>query len=556
MRRTLRTLAQATVVGTRGNIVTFKPPAPHTFIEQVRRKKVRPFKKTTEKSGNILIDNAGKIGLSAFAGVVFYFYRGWKGGHEEDAAAEKVAATVTVGSGEINELRASNPMFDLVQYELLCSESWKKYPTGKVTLNEFKNFIRIKLSHLIREQDRLPQELLGTEGEFPIKGWYVLCDRVFRRHPTTRGETGCGGGGGGGGGESQYRLTDLLTSMNLCMDGPLEDQLRGMYTVCLLDQSASEMELDMSTFPSMINTFINSNMIPSKQQTRVSTLWPMYQYNQTTSKDLASRAILGCVADINERNEKSYFERVKEIMGFSGAEKESEEETEKTRLHDIIVPDPFGSIKPIPLLEYLKEIGLRLTGSGSNRGSDGKNDDNESYDGESNGEVVDGGVTAAVVAADVAGDDDEQEEKIMGRIQFSDFYLMMTSRHLCAMGSCHKKKKKKLKKNTNEDGGDGGDGVYNGDGNYEENEYNARRLFIEAEDMRRKDKLLLASSNESEICFIPAETFQGMKEGYYYGRREPEGLGYHRDYYGELITIATTPPPLLEEGDGKNEYRR
>ena len=97
--------------------------------------------------------------------------------------------------------------------------------------------------------------------------------------------------------------------------------------------------------------------------------------------------------------------------------------------------------------------------------------------------------------------------------------------------------------------------MYNGGGNYEENEYNARRLFIEAEDMRRKDKLLLStSSSESEICFISAETFEGMKEGYYYGRREPEGLGYHRDYYGELITIATTPPPLplLEEEEKKN----
>ena len=52
-----------------------------TIIEKVRRKKVVPPKPGDNKTGNILIDNAGKIGMFGFLSGCFYFYRGWKGGH-------------------------------------------------------------------------------------------------------------------------------------------------------------------------------------------------------------------------------------------------------------------------------------------------------------------------------------------------------------------------------------------------------------------------------------------------------------------------------------------
>jgi hypothetical protein len=270
------------------------------------------------------------------------------------------------------------------------------------------------------------------------------------------------------------------------------------------------MELDMSTFPNLVGTFMNSNIVPSKQQTRVSRLWPMYEYGQTTPKDLAARAIIGCVADVAERNEKSYFERAKEIAGFGGAKSE---EDERTGLHDVIVPETFGSSKPIPLLEYLKETGLSFIG--------GSGEDDEKMD-----EKMD----------ERRGEEETDQQKIVGTIRFDDFYLMMTSRHLCAMGSCHKKKKKKKS-------GDGDEGEY-------EKGYNARSIAIEAEDWRRKDKLLAESS------FVPAETFQGVKEGYYYGSREPDGLGYHRDYYGDLIGIATMPPASKNGGEEEEKRRK
>ena len=99
----LRSLAKATVVGERGNVLSYAQPAPKLIVERVRRKKAKSFQKGDNKTGNILIDNAGKIGLGVFCSAVFYFYRGWKSGKAEEETADRIMDQSTVSPSEINE---------------------------------------------------------------------------------------------------------------------------------------------------------------------------------------------------------------------------------------------------------------------------------------------------------------------------------------------------------------------------------------------------------------------------------------------------------------------
>jgi len=482
----LRRLAQATVVGERGNILSYAPPPAKTFLEKVHRKKVKPFQKGDNKTGNFLIDNAGKFGLTGFLSLCFYFYRGWKSGHAEDAVANAIRDQETVGTSEINELRSSNPFFTLQQYEQFSTVAWKSYPTGQLTQVQFYQLIGEKLQHLLNKGTRLPPQMLGGQPELPIKGWYVL-ERVIRNHPKNATD-------------NTYRLTDLLTSLSLCIETPnLEELLRGLYTVALLDQKASTLTLSMSTFPTLIRSCIGSNLIPSRQQTRCNVIYPMYSYAQATPKDIAKTTILETVNDYDvfQKESKSYMTQMQQVLGFGDKEKTSEElndaKQEDTPLRNIKVPERFGSRPPEKFVDY---------------------------------------VTALVSAAKTEQDKEDDlvlyetvQEDIAGEITFPDFYQLMTSRHLCAMGSCIKKKKKKKKRNTAAE---------------EAEEYvNYQRIRLEAEDQRR-EKLMAQNSQQSQdnALFIPSETFQGPKDGWYYGRRVPEGLGYHRDYFGDGINAA------------------
>ena len=359
-----------------------------TIIEKVRRKKVVPPKPGDNKTGNILIDNAGKIGMFGFLSGCFYFYRGWKGGHNEDAVAEKIVKTLTIGTGEINELRASNPNFDLVQYTTFCSNAWKQYPDGRVTSSQFKSMVQIDLQHLINEETRLPKNLLGIGGkELPIKGWYVL-DRVFRRHPKLKSD-------------NTYRLTDLLTSLSLCVDGELEDLIHALYTVALLDQGSEDLIYSMHTFPNFVETLIHSNLVPSRQQTRLQTEYFMYDYGQASAKDIANTTVQGCVQDWQEKYEKGTFTIFKETIGWQ--KKKEEKDIEQTLLKNVVIPNVFGSTPPLTATEWVNDTFQHFTGNGPTEE-----------------ELEDAKYVEETMI--------QEQEEIQGTILFKDFWWMMTSR--------------------------------------------------------------------------------------------------------------------------------
>ena len=492
MRRTLRTAFRVSKVYQESNILTFKPAQVRTVVEQVRRKKVKPPKPGDNKTGNLLIDNAGTIGLAAFGSLVFYFYRGWKGGHNEDAAAEIVLNTLTISTGEINELRSSNPRFDLYQYESFCAKAWNTFPQGRLTAEQFKAMVGTELQHLIRSDgSKLPPHLLGQNTEFPIKGWYAL-DRVIRRHPKDRNKN------------NTYRLTDLLTSLSLCVDGDLEDVLRALYTVCLLDQQSENLELSLHTFPNLVQTFINTNVVPSRQQTRIKKNWLMYEYEQATAKDIAKRTIDGCLKDWDEKHTKGSFTQFKETIGWSKPEKE--ENVPDTLLRDVYVPEIFGSPLPLTVVEWVTSTFNEWTGNSP-----------------SLEEMEDLEELETIKEAEQAA--------IEGAVRYKEFYWMMTSRHLCAMGSCHKLKKaarERAKKGITEEEST----------TTLQQEINYRRVAVNAEDLRRKEENLRENNNGDDTTlksFIPSTTFQGFKEGYYFANVAPNGLGYHRDYFGSCI---------------------
>jgi hypothetical protein len=486
----LRSLAKATVVGERGNVLSYAQPAPKLIVERVRRKKAKSFQKGDNKTGNILIDNAGKIGLGVFCSAVFYFYRGWKSGKAEEETADRIMDQSTVSPSEINELRASNPYFDLVQYETFSTEAWKTFPKGRVTKEEFHQLIQEKLQHLIKEGDRIPHQAMLNSKEFPIKGWYVL-DRVIGRH-----QRDCK--------DNTFRLTDLLTTLSLCMDSndALSDVLRGLYTVSLLDQRSSDMTLDMATFPTLVESFIGSNLIPAKQQTKCSNKYPMFDFNQATPKDIAKRAVLGSVIDFDERyySNKSYMTRLKEALGVS----DEVFVDGCSRLRNVDVPDRFGSKPPAKFVEWIQSLVI-----GGDESVVGK------------------------VEEEATRLYEDNQEKMSGQIEFEDFYQLMISRHLCAMNSCIKLKKKKKRKTAAE-----GEEEFD----RESISLNYRRVQLRAQEDKRQALMLLAKehdgSNTSNEIFIPSNKFQGRKDGYYYGHCLPYGLGYHRDFYGNRIRSA------------------
>ena len=123
------------------------------------------------------------------------------------------------------------------------------------------------------------------------------------------------------------------------------------------------------------------------------------------------------------------------------------------------------------------------------------------------------------------------------------------NRHLCSMGSCHKLKKEareRAKKGISEEdisevgmvpGGltSGGSGNGSATPMTRNGVVNYRRVGVEASKKRQENLIKKDSTIQG---FIKSETFNGPIDGYYYGYRAPEGLGYHLDYYGTCLKEA------------------
>ena len=101
------------------------------------------------KTGNLLVDHAGKLGLAALLCGVGYFARNWKGGKAEEDAREEIGKQQSISVGEVRELRASNPNFGLAEFEYFAMEAWAEYPNGRVTWPAFQQMVQTDCASLV-----------------------------------------------------------------------------------------------------------------------------------------------------------------------------------------------------------------------------------------------------------------------------------------------------------------------------------------------------------------------------------------------------------------------
>jgi hypothetical protein len=480
------------------------------FTERVRRKVVHEDSRGgrgAHKTGNVLIDHAGKLGLCALLGVVGYFVRNWKGGRAEEDARDELGAQLSISAGEVRELRASNPRFGLVEFDDLTVEAWARYPTGRVTWPDFERLVRTRLSHLGRGvlgsdggggevlaqdhpdeaplNDTLKDIFASSGGRFPVEGWHVL-DRVAHGLPRDhRSQT--------------YALQDLLVVLTHAVDGATTEELiRTVFQLAIMTQNNTqqphrdghEPNLLPSSLPGTIASLIHACMIPARNQTIVTNLWPVFEYGRATPDDVLKAAV--------------------ESMLLLKVEDESRLEVWKS----MTFPEGFGTPAPPKFLDFLQGL---MSGSADEDGGGGAGGGNTtlSSPGPPTGQVL----------------------------LVEDFLDLMMSKKLCAFGSCRKKKKKKDAEDEVED-----EAVQT---STTDSGLITPAILKRAKALQYRDLMAVKEGDlkQTEV-FEPTKTFDFPRSGYYFGWKKDglsTGLGWHRDYVG----IA-----LQEEEQQRQEQRQ
>ncbi len=477
------------------------------FTERVRKKVVREDSaaaRGAHKTGNLLIDHAGKIGLAALLGVVGYFVRNWKGGRAEEDARDEIGAHLSISAGEVRELRASNPRFGLVEFEDFAATAWARHPTGRITWPAFEQLVRTRLSHLGRgmgsdtvdklardEQDGLAMNetlkeiFADSETRIPLQGWHVL-DRVAHGLPRDRRT-------------QTYALQDLLVMLTHAVDGATTEELiRTVFQLAVMTQNnvgkdpGLEAVLLPASLPGTVASLTHACMIPARNQTIVTKLWPVFEYGRATPRDVLKAAI--------------------ESILLVKVEDESRLDIWKS----ITFPEGFGTPKPPKFFEFLQHLMSGIDHEGVDEGSASTTKS-----------------PAPAEAATAAG-----AGLPTGRaLTEEDFLDLLMSKKLCAFGSCKKKKKVELENES-----DGGGLTKNiGSG------FITPAILKRAKAMQYRDLMAVKEGDLKQIeVFEPAEIFDSPRVGYYFGWKKDglsTGLGWHRDYVGIALQEQAIPTP-------------
>ena len=486
--RATRLIAAAELVGNAARLQA-RRKEPRIFVEKVRKKVVKKGQggaAGSHKTGNIFIDHAGKFGFAFICGVVGYFMRNWKGGKVEEELRKEMSYNVAISSGEILELRASNPNFGLVEFEYFADELWKAYPGGRVTWRDFERAVKSSLS-LIRDQGNVEGGASGdgdgtfdgrlnsimSNARFPIEGWHII-DRVAHGLPLDPQD-------------NTYSLQDLLVVMTHVIDGAsTEELIETLFKIAVTAQSvrpSSSVDsesplLSASSLPGTIASLVNACMIPLRNQTIVTKKWPLFDYGKASSEDVLIAAIEG-------------MQQTKESDGKN-----------MEIWNSISFPDDFGSPDPPSFLDFLQGL-MRQQDEETQQVS----------------------VESAWATNPWEQQTQSNIESVSGQsLNLEDFTLLMMSKKVCTFGSCRKKKKKQDTAPTNSNAQHSGMGVM------------SSKVLKRAKELKHQD-LVAVSKGEMKKAdvFEASDTFDRPRQGYYFGWKNDglsNGLGWHRDYLG------------------------